>query len=378
MFTEPEIVSSKDLKTRAYIKVYIDGKRYRFYNGKALGITCNPNHTRTLKDRERVLTTLAYRLKKKLEAGWHPEHDEPGPAPTRVKKVAAGECIQNLLTELKQQDLSDLYKRDLSSVGEAFLSYLKTTGLSTIPIVRIDTGTVDAFLKQFNHSATYYMNKRRTLGAIFSRLVKSKFLPVNPLAETTRLKERATLHEAYTKEQLRCVLRVLEDQHPNLYLCSMLMYGCFLRPHQEIRKLLRSHLAPDCSTISLSGDSNKSGRVRTVFVPQYVREALKKHQINLLDARANLFTRTCDIFNESYFNTSWSRVKETMIGEGLISENHTLYSFRHTAAVNLYMKTKDLYKVQQAMGHSSMTVTLTYMRSLGLVNNLNSEDAPEL
>ena len=67
-----------------------------------------------------------------------------------------------------------------------------------------------------------------------------------------------------------------------------------------------------------------------------------------------------------------------MVNEGLISINHTLYSFRHTAAINLYMKTKDLYKVQQAMGHSSMSVTLTYMRSLGLINALGTEDIPEL
>jgi site-specific recombinase XerD len=62
----------------------------------------------------------------------------------------------------------------------------------------------------------------------------------------------------------------------------------------------------------------------------------------------------------------------------LIGDEHTLYSFRHTAAINLYMKTKDLYKVQQALGHSAMTVTLTYMRSLGLINALNADDIPEL
>jgi len=378
MFTEPEIVSSKDLNTRAYVKVYIDGKRHRFYNGKPLGITCNPNNAKSVKDRDKALVTLSYKLKKKLEAGWRPDQEPPQPKQHLVKKVIAGETIESLVKELQTQDLSDLYKRDLLSVGDAFVGYLKTRNLFTAPIDQIDTQVADSFLKQYNHSATYYMNKRRTLGAIFSRLVKGKVIPQNPLKETTKLKEKATLHEAYTKEQLRKVLGILEDQHPNLHLCALLMYGCFLRPHQEVRNLFRSHFNPEVTTISLSGDSNKSGRVRTVYVPPYVRDALIKYNTHKLDAGANLFTRTCDVFNESYFNTAWSRVKETMIEEGVLTCNHTLYSFRHTAAINLYMKTKDLYKVQQAMGHSSMTVTLTYMRSLGVINNISSDDAPEL
>ena len=59
-------------------------------------------------------------------------------------------------------------------------------------------------------------------------------------------------------------------------------------------------------------------------------------------------------------------------------ESYTLL-LPHTAAVScLYMKTKDIYKVQKDLGHSSMTVTLTYMHSLGLINNIDAEDASEL
>jgi integrase len=221
------------------------------------------------------------------------------------------------------------------------------------------------------------MNKRRTLGAIFSRLVR-KEIPFNPVKETKRVKEKATLHKAYTKEQLHRVLSILEQSHQNVYMCALFMYGCFLRPHQEVRRLFRRDLNEDCTSISLSGDDNKSGRIRTVYVPPYVHEPITRYKLDQLDQHANLFTGTCDVYNESYFNTAWSRLKEKMVKDRIIEDNHTLYSFRHTAAVNLYMKTKDLYKVQQAMGHSSMTVTLTYMRSLGLVNNITPDDVPDL
>jgi integrase len=377
MFTEPEIVSSSDLKIRAYVKVYIDGQRHRFYNGKQLEITCNPNHARTTKDRDKALTTLSFNLRKKLETGWRPVKEVYAAQQTKKQKTAV-EAVQNVITDLLQQDLSALYKRDISSVGTAFLNHLKTKKLSSAPVETIDGEVIESFLKQFTHSATYYMNKRRTLGAIFSRLVKGRVISKSPLVDTARLKERSTLHQAYTKEQMRQVLLVLESRHPNLFICALLMYGCFLRPHQEIRKLFRHHLNTDCTTITLGGESNKSGRVRTVFVPQFVRDALTQLGLFQVEGNVNLFTRCCDIFNESYFNTSWSRIKEDLVQDKLVGKDHTLYSFRHTAAVNLYMKTKDPYKVQQAMGHSSLTVTLTYMRNLGLVNNLSSDDALEL
>lgn len=378
MYTEPEIVSSDNLRTRAYVKVYIDGERHRFYNGKALGISCFPNNAKSLKDRQKLLTSLCFQLKKKLQAGWIPGTEEGKPEQEPEPKVNAIESLTRLLAELEGQDLSKLYKRDIALVGEAFVAHLRYKKMQEAAISEITPAVAEGFLKQYNHSATYYMNKRRTLSAIFAKLVHNKVIPVNPLAGTTRLKEKATLHQAYTQKQLRHVLLVLEERHPNLHLCALLMYGCFLRPHQEVRQLSRRDFNLEFSAISLGGDANKSGRVRTVFVPTYVREALAKYQLTSLPSDSNIFTRCCDVYNDCYFNTAWSRIKEDLMDDGVIGEAHTLYSFRHTAAINLYMKTKDLYKVQQAMAHSTMTVTLTYMRSLGMVNNLGAEDAPEL
>ena len=53
----------------------------------------------------------------------------------------------------------------------------------------------------------------------------------------------------------------------------------------------------------------------------------------------------------------------------MIKPNQTLYSFRHTAAVNVYHKTKDVHILQQLLGHSDMIVTLIYLRGLGELNS---------
>src|SRR5690606_28915643 len=139
-----------------------------------------------------------------------------------------------------------------------------------------------------------------------------------------------TLHKAYTKQQMNSVLSVMEKAHENLHLCALLMYGCFLRPHQEIRQLNRRDLNEDCTAISLAGNENKGGRVRTVIIPNYIRDEIFKMKLHVLPASTNLFSRNSDSYNESYFNTAWTRLKATLQRNNLIGEEHTLYSFRHT------------------------------------------------
>ena len=50
-----------------------------------------------------------------------------------------------------------------------------------------------------------------------------------------------------------------------------------------------------------------------------------------------------------------------------------LVSFRHTGAIEIYKRTGSLSKLQKAMGHSSLKVSLTYLRGLK-VEDLKEED----
>ena len=53
----------------------------------------------------------------------------------------------------------------------------------------------------------------------------------------------------------------------------------------------------------------------------------------------------------------------------------TLYSFRHSGAIEIFKRTGSLAKLQKAMGHSSLNVSLTYLRGLE-VAELKEEDMP--
>ena len=86
----------------------------------------------------------------------------------------------------------------------------------------------------------------------------------------------------------------------------------------------------------------------------------------------NIFTDTPIGFNGDYFKTLWSRFKKV---SKVIDKDVTLYSFRHSGAIDIFKRTGSITKLQKAMGHSSINVSLTYLRGLE-IPELNEEDMP--
>ncbi|MDC1394127.1 hypothetical protein N8340_05600 [Flavobacteriaceae bacterium] len=58
-----------------------------------------------------------------------------------------------------------------------------------------------------------------------------------------------------------------------------------------------------------------------------------------------------------------------------LNKTQTLYSMRHSGAIEIYKRTGSLSKLQKALGHSSLAVSLTYLRGLE-VSELEESDMP--
>ena len=119
--------------------------------------------------------------------------------------------------------------------------------------------------------------------------------------------------------------------------------------------------------VLLTGDKVKSKRNRIVPVPKYIREILKKRE-----NQHNIFSNNKQPYNKSYFSLIWKRFKGR---NPIIEPSVTIYSFRHTGAIEIFKRTGSITKLQKAMGHSSINVSLTYLRGLE-IPELNEEDMP--
>ena len=371
MFTQPKIVTPNKKGERAYVTFYYNGKRLREYNGNRLNLNLNPNQFDKVIDRNRILEKLQFEFSKALEKGWNP-FSKVTEKPSL--KVALASVMEDKLTS----NLCDLYKRNLKWVHEKFIDFVPPKELSA-KVDELPFMTIESFLNQFRTSERNYINKRRCLGTLFNEMVRKGLATNNLVRNTKSARGKASLHIPYSHEQLINALDFLKSNYPNLYLCCILTYGCLLRPHHEIRLLKKRHIVKDFTQIQLSGSENKSKRIRTVYIPNYLQAILREQLKDVTDLEANIFTFRREVYGVGYFNIMWGKAKKKMLDKGIIEAKQTIYSFRHTAAVNVYQKTKDLHILQQLLQHSNMIVTLNYLRGLGEINDERLMDVlPEL
>lgn len=366
-------IFSPEINKRAFIAITINGVRYREYSGNRINVNIKPNNAKTLKERNNLLKILEYEYKKSLENGSY----QMLVSKSTEKPQSTEQLLQIALRQKTNSHLNPHYVQCLARNHNNLIAFL-TTSEKQNDINLLKTVRIQDYLDTYRDSPNNYMAKRRELGSLLGYLKSKGWLKTDLIRNTDKLKVKATLHKTYSKNQIREVLHYLKSNHENLYICCLISYGCLLRPHIEIRNLTGQHFKNDCSEIHLSGAENKSGRIRVVCIPTYVREVIYD-RVSKLQTNENLFSLTNEPFNEYYFKTTWSRLFKKMLSLNLVEKNQTMYSFRHTAAVNVYKKTKDLHILQQLLGHSDMIVTLKYLRGLG-VHNMNEleHSMPEL
>ena len=341
-----------DKNQRVFVSFYIDDKRHRLYNGKRIATKTDPNSfpIEQRKDIAKVLATEVYSF---ISEGGRLNN-------YRTDNVLVGkrtdkECLQKALESKLNSSLSEKYKRNLTSIYNRFVTYLDNENVTKEQAKKfLDTYT----------SNTSYNTVRRHLNALFSEAL-TYGISENPLAELKSKKSIAKLHKPFT--EIQTILNEIKSFNSNLHLCCLLTYGCLLRPHREVRELMWGDFSDDLSFINLSGERNKSGRNRIVPVPIYIKETLVKGEAN-----HNIFTANTKAHNSDYFKTLWSRFKKQ---SNLLEQGQTLYSFRHTGAIEIFKRTGSITKLQKAMGHASINVSLTYLRGLE-VAELEEGDMP--
>ena len=329
---------------RYFIDFNLNSVRYRLFNGKKIGSSLSPN-TYPGKLRKAKATLLADEVYQYLVANDY----------SFDKKLSDLELYDKLIKSKLNEPLSKSYKKTLKHLS----------GVLRNELVRKDKLSLQFLnsipLKYQNN--TSYNTTRRHLNVLVNYLIENDFnIPKTSLK--TR-KQEEVLHKPISDVKGLLEQVCLFDK--NLYLCSLLTYCCLLRPHQEIRLLKWGDFSDDLSFIRLSGSKVKSKRNRIVPVPLIVRENLSKGQ-----PQHNIFTQREQPYNEGYFKVLFRRFKQS---SKVIDESVTLYSFRHSGAIEIFKRTGSLTKLQKAMGHSSLNVSLTYLRGLE-VAELTEEDMP--
>ena len=328
-----------------FVNLYYDKRRFRFWNGKAIGVKISSKENPEL---------LKAAIELKLIDGWRPKAkaiNQEVVNPTVVEVISRGTVFK------RSQGCSDRFIKDAERVLTLWKRFEKENNINNLKIDSLTSKHLSKFLIRPNWSP----KTQRTIKSTLS-----------PLLNKPQLTNEVKLHKPVSVmhkpiDNLPEVLKEVSMFNDNLYLCCLMTYGCLLRPHKELRELTWGDFTADLSYIKLSGSRNKSGRNRIVPVPSYIKELLNKGDNSL-----NIFSGTTRAPNPDYFKTIWGRFKK---GSKLLEQDQTLYSFRHSGAIEIYKRTGSLSKLQKAMGHSSLAVSLTYLRGLE-VSELEESDMP--
>ena len=332
-----------------YVTIYYQGSRMRLYNGKRFGVDISPNNY-DLRERLHQGKILAYELHKVLSSG----------TPIETQKEIKQTDLEILRKALKSKIMganSPQHKRMLNYVFSLIAAQMNSDSLTY--------EVMDKVLSSYDNPTSY-----NTIRAYIRNICNeaSKYgLETSYLKQIKRKRQKERLHAPI--EDVQLLLEEIHEFSKTLFICCLLVYGCLLRPHREVRELSWGDFSQDLKYIFLSGNRNKSSKNRVVPVPHYVRVHLSKKEEQL-----NIFSGREKAFSSDYFKTLWRRFRKNSI---YLKPEQTLYSFRHTGAIDIYKRTGSIEKLKTAMGHSNIVVTLTYLRGLEQTD-LKEDDMPLL
>jgi integrase len=339
-------------ENRVYVIFYQNNKRYRLFNGSKINSEIYPN-SYPVSERMQMGNLLASEVYQFLISGLTLEQLKVSNLikPNMTDKDYLTIALNNKLEE----NYTKKYKYMLQFIFTKLILQLKDSPLQSSHIeITLNTYKSESSYNTYRLRLCSLINEARKIG-----------MTSNPMQGIKSKRANAQMHKPF--DNINETLESIKTYNKQLYLCCLMTYGCLLRPHREIRELTWSDFSDDLKYIHLSGNRNKSGRNRIVPVPSYIRDLLVKGEPN-----HNIFSNKPQPLNKDYFKTLWSRFKRQ---SNALESGQTLYSFRHSGAIEIYKRTGSLSKLQKALGHSSLAVSLTYLRGLE-VSELKEEDMP--
>ena len=340
----PKVCKRKDGKY--FIDFKLNNKRYRLFSGRLIESSINPN-SYPAKLRYSVATSLAKQAYEYILSNNY----------SLNRPINDLELFDSLMKNKLSEPLSNTYFKVLKSLFLVLRDELIRKG-------ELKSSFIDSIPLKYSNN-TSFNTVRRHLNVLVNYLHQNGF-PI-ALSKLKTKKQVEVLHSPI--RDVRFLLNQIKEFSDNLYICCLLTYGCLLRPHQEIRLLKWEDFSDDLTRINLTGSKVKSKRNRIVPVPKYIREILVKGE-----NQDNIFSNSKQPYNKNYFSLIWRRFKRRY---PTIEPSITIYSFRHTGAIEIFKRTGSITKLQKAMGHSSINVSLTYLRGLE-IPVLKEEDMPIL
>jgi integrase len=205
------------------------------------------------------------------------------------------------------------------------------------------------------------------LKAWFTQMLERNIIKVNPFTKIKELPEKMNENVAFTDSERKVVREHLKSNHKRLYYAVQFVYYCFLR-RTELIELRVGDIDMERKSIRIPGRNAKNGRSESVTIPKSFEAVLSEMGVNTLPGDYYVFGHKLEscaqrLAKTDYFTDPHRRELRKIS----IRKDCTFYSWKHTGAMQLYIATKDTYVVMRQCRHTDISITMIYLRSLGLI-----------
>ncbi|RSK45160.1 tyrosine-type recombinase/integrase [Hymenobacter rigui] len=362
---EPRLFDADgDLSKRWYIDYRIwDTDKQTFVRKQYTGM----NKYTTLRERRRVCKEKLAEIRQLLEEGYTAGKTPAVTLGIDPKKATVQQAIEWVVERKAAAGVgTEFYNVALRRIREY-------PPFASLPLKFLSLAHITSFLEQQSKrgiTAKTYNNYRNSLNASFNYLVKQEILTRNPCAPTELRKvEASPIHVPYTEAERQAITaEILKRGDEQLLLYISFIYYGFIRSGSELRLLRVRDIKP--RTVLVPAARAKNGKAEHVAIVRQLEAMIEKAGLRSYPPDAYVFTKEHKPGPEPV-GKNWfaKRHRKVLTAVGLNDGEHTVYGYKHTGAINLYLATQDIELVRRHCRHAHAGITATYLRKLGMFDD---------
>ncbi|MAQ76082.1 MAG: hypothetical protein CL613_07100 [Aquimarina sp.] len=348
-----------------------------------------PKEYKTEAEQKAYAKDMVNKINRLLADGYHIDRKKASAQIVEEQKTSdriysVREAANNFI-ELKKA--KKLYKRGIefyTNTLERFLRWLEGKGLDNIWIGDLDHNIIQGYfmylLTKRRNSAKTYNNTLGVLKTFYNVCLKQEWVEgKNPFDKIDKLPEEyGTKNKPFTNEQIADIKEYVLAHDPYLWKVICFVYYSFMRL-SEIRRLKVGDIDLKKDLIWVAGQTSKTKKRDVIPIVPALKQVILEMKLEDYHVDDFLFGAnkhpSATKMGENYMGKHFKKVKDYFE----LSDDYTLYGFKHTAVVNWYQKEKDIRKIQKMCRHSSMLMTERYLKSLGLLDDKDAvSELPEI
>ncbi|MBO9674401.1 MAG: site-specific integrase [Sphingobacteriaceae bacterium] len=274
-------------------------------------------------------------------------------------------------------------KSNWTSVNTWLLKYLRENNLLDTPASKITAKhlivALDTVKLERKWEGKTFNNNKAYLVMIFKWLTTMEYIPINPIeGKIKKQKEHISINTWYDRDLAKLVKSTLLQNKKALpvYRASQFTYLLCIRSQQELLKLRVRDIDRRLKRVRFTSDLSKNDKEAFRDYPEEFETVLDEIDFNNLPKHYLLFGKGGYPAEVSGGKNTLSNLFKPIKDQLGLSNDYTIYGWKHTRVVHEMMKGADPYSIQHLCRHSDLKETIKYMRDfdLSLKNVYTAED----